>query len=52
MEACKIISDDNMILSTPEDKKIFLSAILNPPEPNDKLKKAQLRINKIPFGGN
>ena len=46
-EACKIINDNNMILSTLEDKKIFLNAILNPPEPNDKLKKAQLRVNKI-----
>jgi uncharacterized protein (DUF1778 family) len=52
MEACKIITDNNVILSTLEDKKIFLSAILNPPEPNDKLKKAQLRVNQISFGCN
>ena len=37
----------DILLNTPEDKKIFLEAILNPPAPNAKLKKAQLNYNKF-----
>jgi uncharacterized protein (DUF1778 family) len=46
-EAHKIINENSVILNTLEDKKIFLNAILNPPEANDKLKKAQLNHSKF-----
>lgn len=42
-EATKIINDSNLMLKTLEDKKIFIDAILNPPPPNETLKKAQLK---------
>jgi len=41
-QANKIIKDNNTILHTIEDKKIFLEALLNPPAPNDALKQARL----------
>ncbi len=40
-EANKIILENNQILKSNEDKKVFLNAIMNPPKPNAKLKKAQ-----------
>ncbi len=46
-ESRKIIMDNDTILKTMEDKKIFLDAILNPPTPNDKLKTAQLNYLKL-----
>jgi uncharacterized protein (DUF1778 family) len=46
-EATKIINDSNLILKSFEDKKIFIEAILNPPAPNDNLKKAQARFNQL-----
>ena len=46
-EANKIVKDHNLIVKTIEDKKIFLNAILNPPAPNDKLKKAQRNFKKL-----
>lgn len=46
-EANKIVSENNNILSTLEDKKIFIDAILNPPMANDKLKNAQLKHSKL-----
>lgn len=46
-EANKIITENSLVLSTIEDKKIFLDAILNPPSPNDKLKQAQLNYKKF-----
>jgi len=46
-EANKIIKENNQILKTIEDKKIFLNAVLNPPMPNAKLKKAQLNYSKF-----
>lgn len=46
-EAHKIINENNTVLNTLEDKRIFLNAILNPPKPNDKLKKAQLNHSKF-----
>jgi uncharacterized protein (DUF1778 family) len=46
-EANKIVSENNNILSTLEDKKIFIEAILNPPMANDKLKNAQLKHSKL-----
>jgi len=46
-EANKVIKENNIILKTIEDKKIFLDAILNPPAPNDNLKKARLNYDKF-----
>ena len=46
-EANKIVKDNNLVVKTIEDKKIFLNAILNPPSPNEKLKKAQLKYKKF-----
>ena len=46
-QASKIIKDSNTILHSIEDKKIFLEAILNPPAPNDALKKAHLNYLKF-----
>lgn len=42
-EANKIVKENELIVETLEDKKIFLEAVLNPPAPNSKLKSAQLR---------
>ena len=46
-EATTIIKDNNLVLKSIEDKKIFLEAILNPPKPNERLKKAQLNYQKF-----
>jgi len=46
-EANRIVKDNNLIVKTLEDKKIFLNAILNPPSPNQKLKEAQLNYQKF-----
>ena len=46
-EANKIIYENDIILKTVEDKRIFMDAISNPPAPNDKLKKAQLNYLKF-----
>ncbi|WP_347068514.1 DUF1778 domain-containing protein [Flavobacterium sp. WV_118_3] len=46
-EANKVIVENNQILKSIEDKKIFLNAILNPPTPNDKLKNAHLNYKKF-----
>ncbi len=35
------------LLQTFEDKKIFLEALLNPPNPNNALKKAQSNYKKF-----
>lgn len=46
-EANNIIKDYNLIIKTVEDKKIFLNALLDPPTPNAKLKKAQVNYQKF-----
>lgn len=46
-QALKIIKDSNTILSSIEDKRIFLEAILDPAEPSDALKKARLNYQKF-----
>jgi len=46
-EAKKIIHDDRSFLTTMNDKKKFLEAIMNPPAPNAALKKAQLNYLKF-----
>jgi uncharacterized protein (DUF1778 family) len=35
------MEQNSKFLETDEDKEIFVNAIMNPPEPNDKLKDAQ-----------
>lgn len=51
-EAHKIILENNQILKSIEDQKVFLNAIVNPPKPNAKLKKAQLNyLNFIESNG-
>ena len=46
-EANKVIVENNQILKSVEDKKVFLNAILNAPSPNANLKKAQSNYNKF-----
>lgn len=46
-EANEIIVEHNQVLKSIEDKKVFLTAILNPPAPNAELKKAQLNYLKF-----
>jgi len=46
-EANKIIKENEIVLQTYEDKKIFMDAILNPPRANDKLKRAQMNHSKF-----
>jgi uncharacterized protein (DUF1778 family) len=46
-EANNIVKDNNLIVKTLEDKKIFVNAILNPPSPNERLKRAQLNYVKF-----
>ncbi|MFH6966616.1 DUF1778 domain-containing protein [Flavobacterium sp. FlaQc-28] len=46
-EANKIIKENETVLKTLEDKKIFVDAILNPPKANDKLKRAQANHSKL-----
>lgn len=46
-EANKIIIENTQVLKSLEDKRVFLNALLNPPKPNDKLKKAQSNYLKF-----
>ncbi|PAM95733.1 hypothetical protein B4N84_06450 [Flavobacterium sp. IR1] len=46
-EANKIIKENEIVLQTYEDKKIFMDAILNPPRANDKLKRAQMNHSEF-----
>jgi uncharacterized protein (DUF1778 family) len=50
-ETNKVINENNTLLKSLEDKKIFVNALLNPPAPNDKLKKAQLTFQKFKNDG-
>jgi len=47
----KVIIENNTILKTLEDKKIFVEALLNPPAPNDNLKRAQSNYLKMKLNG-
>ncbi|MCE6991299.1 DUF1778 domain-containing protein [Dyadobacter sp. CY323] len=38
--------DSDLILKTIEDKELFIETILNPPEPNEKLKRAFMRYGE------
>ncbi|MBB6004794.1 DUF1778 domain-containing protein [Arcicella rosea] len=46
-QANEIILENNLILKSLEDKRVFVDAILNPPQPNSKLKRAQLNYKKF-----
>ncbi|WP_229201464.1 type II toxin-antitoxin system TacA family antitoxin [Arcicella aurantiaca] len=46
-EANEIILENNLILKSLEDKRVFVEALLNPPAPNEKLKRAQLNHLKF-----
>ncbi len=46
-EANKIIVENNLILKSIADKKVFLEALMNPPAPNAQLKKALSNYNQF-----
>ncbi|MEA5458758.1 DUF1778 domain-containing protein [Arcicella sp. LKC2W] len=46
-ESNEIIAENNLILKSLEDKRVFVDALLNPPAPNEKLKRAQLNYLKF-----
>lgn len=46
-EANEIILNNNLILKSLEDKRIFVDALLNPATPNEKLKRAQSNYLKF-----
>jgi len=45
-QANKIIESHNDILSSARDRQLFFNAIMNPPNPNNQLKKAAARYKK------
>jgi uncharacterized protein (DUF1778 family) len=46
-EANEIILEDNLILKSLADKKVFVDALLNPAKPNEKLKRAKANHTKF-----
>lgn len=46
-KAKEIIRENDIILATEKDCEIFFEAIMNPKEPNEKLKSAAQRYNKL-----
>ena len=46
-EANRIIEENSMILKSLEDKRIFVETILNPPTPNENLRKAHSNYQKF-----
>lgn len=46
-EAREIVAENERILKSAKDKKIFVNAILHPPTPNSALKKANLNYKKF-----
>ena len=46
LEADKIVEKHNSILASRKDQEIFFNAIINPQQPNSKLKKAAKRYNE------
>lgn len=46
-KAKEIIQEHNKILASTRDKEIFFEAIMNPPEPNEKLKEAGRKYNDL-----
>ena len=45
-QASNIVEKKSSILASRKDQAIFFKAIINPQEPNNRLKKAVLRFNK------
>lgn len=45
-EAENIVEKHNQILASKRDQEVFFNAMLNPPEPNEKLKKALTDYNE------
>ena len=50
-ESNKIVKDNNLIVKTLEDKEKFVEALINPPAPNARLQKAQMKYNKFVESG-
>jgi len=46
-ESNKIVKESDLIVSTLEDKEKFIEAILNPPSPNENLRRAQMNYKKF-----
>jgi uncharacterized protein (DUF1778 family) len=46
-KAKEIIRENDVILATEKDCEIFFEAIMNPKEPNEKLKSAAQQYNKL-----
>ncbi|MDZ7900464.1 MAG: DUF1778 domain-containing protein [Arcicella sp.] len=46
-EANDIILENNLILKSLADKRVFVDAVLNPAEPNEKLKRAKANHTKF-----
>ena len=46
-QASIIAEERNRILASEKDKKVFFDALLNPPKPNQSLKKAMKRYNEM-----
>lgn len=46
-EANEIILENNLILKSLADKRVFVDALLNPAEPNEKLKRAKANHTKF-----
>lgn len=44
-QANKIAEEHNRILASEKDKKVFFEALMNPPQPNQALKRAFTRYN-------
>ncbi len=47
VEAERIVEKHNVILASERDAKIFFDALMNPPEPNEALKKAAKRYKRL-----
>ena len=50
-ESNKIINDNNTMLKSMEDKRIFVNALLDPPAPNAKLVEAHLTYKEFAQNG-
>lgn len=46
-ESKSLLIEESQILKNEEDKRIFFNALVNPPSPNSRLKKARLNYLKI-----
>ncbi|WP_259014588.1 type II toxin-antitoxin system TacA family antitoxin [Emticicia fluvialis] len=46
-EAVKIIDENNHVLKSIEDKKVFLETLMNHPSPNNNLQKARMNYEKF-----